>query len=254
MDTFYATAPDGVRIAYDRSGSGPALLLLHGLPGERQRWHTAGYIEPLSQHFTVLTVDARGNGESDHPADPAAYAEERILADILAVADANRADHFSLWGHSFGASITRQLAATNDRVTRAVMAGGVFGPIFTQDAVDPIVAELKPLADAQAAGTLDQLDISPKERAEAASYPFAVVIATLQSLVGWRQIQPDQIHCPLLVYTGTNDHVLGRLENQRPAIEMAGHRLIIFDELDHGQLVDARETVLPVTLPFLLGQ
>jgi pimeloyl-ACP methyl ester carboxylesterase len=256
METQYATAPDGVRIAYDRSGSGPALLLLHGLPGSRQRWHTAGYIEPLGQHFTVIAVDLRGNGESDRPASPAAYAEERILADILAVADASGADHFSLWGHSFGATIVRQVAATSDRVTRAVLAGTVFGPVYRQEEVDPILAEMQPLADAQVAGTLDQLDVemSSEEREEATTYPFAMVMASLQSLVHWRQVQPNQIRCPLLVYTGTNDHVLEKLEAQRAAIEAAGKQLVIFDGLDHGQLVDARKTVLPVVLPFLLQQ
>ncbi len=253
MGTLYTNSPDGVRIAHDRSGSGPTLLLLHGLSGSRQRWHEAGYIEPLSQHFTVITVDVRGHGESDRPTDAAAYAEEFIVADILAVADANGADHFSLWGHSYGATIARQLAATTNRVTGAVMAGGVFGAVYTQEDVDPIVAELTPLADAQAAGTLEQLVISPEEREEAATYPFATVIAALQSLVHWRPIQPNQIQSPLLIYTGTKDHVVERLESQRAAIEAAGQQLLVFDGLDHIQLVDARETILPLVLPFLLG-
>lgn len=42
MKTSYATSPDGTRIAYDVTGEGPTVLLLHGGGHTRQRWHDAG--------------------------------------------------------------------------------------------------------------------------------------------------------------------------------------------------------------------
>ena len=42
----------------------------------------------LARHYRVVTFDGRGNGKSDRPADPAAYAKEEVVADALAVLDA----------------------------------------------------------------------------------------------------------------------------------------------------------------------
>ncbi|HOU13295.1 MAG TPA: hypothetical protein PKZ84_09255 [Anaerolineae bacterium] len=47
MDTLFAISPDGARIAYDRCGAGPAVVLLHGGGGNRQEWHNAGYVSRL---------------------------------------------------------------------------------------------------------------------------------------------------------------------------------------------------------------
>jgi pimeloyl-ACP methyl ester carboxylesterase len=47
MNTLFATSPDGVRVAYDRSGTGPAIVMLHGGGSSRQEWHEAGYVRRL---------------------------------------------------------------------------------------------------------------------------------------------------------------------------------------------------------------
>src|SRR5712691_1202410 len=64
------TAIDGFRLAYERSGSGPAALLLHGWPGDRTDYRA---VAPLvSPAADVIVPDLRGFGESDkHQADPA---------------------------------------------------------------------------------------------------------------------------------------------------------------------------------------
>lgn len=65
--TRFVTSKDGTKIAYDVAGSGPAVILLHGGGQTRQAWHRAGYVERLAKEFTVITLDIRGNGESDVP-------------------------------------------------------------------------------------------------------------------------------------------------------------------------------------------
>ena len=60
---------DGFQLAYDRSGTGGAVVLLHGWPGDRMDYRD---VTPLLSDCTVVVPDLRGFGESDkHPAPPA---------------------------------------------------------------------------------------------------------------------------------------------------------------------------------------
>ena len=127
MNTLFATSPDGLQIAYDRSGSGPAVILLHGGGGNRQEWHIAGYVERLQEYFTVITVDLRGHGESSAPTDPAAYTTGKMAGDILAVADACGFERFTVWGMSFGSNFGRYLAVQSERVAKIVLMGTKMG-------------------------------------------------------------------------------------------------------------------------------
>jgi pimeloyl-ACP methyl ester carboxylesterase len=80
------TAVDGFRLAYDRTGQGPAVLLLHGWPGDRTDYRL---VAPLvSAEADVVVPDLRGFGESDkHQADPAgqynAVAQARSLIGLI---------------------------------------------------------------------------------------------------------------------------------------------------------------------------
>jgi pimeloyl-ACP methyl ester carboxylesterase len=60
---------DGFRLAYEREGTGPAVVLLHGWPGDHADYRA---VTPfLSDHADVLVPDLRGFGASDkHPEDP----------------------------------------------------------------------------------------------------------------------------------------------------------------------------------------
>jgi pimeloyl-ACP methyl ester carboxylesterase len=79
MNTLFTTSLDDTRIAYDRSGAGPALVLLHGGGSRRQEWHDAGYVQRLRDNFTVITLDLRGHGDSDLPTELADYTIDKII-------------------------------------------------------------------------------------------------------------------------------------------------------------------------------
>ena len=70
----FSTSVGGTRIAYDVTGSGSALMLLHGAGKTRRDWHKLGYVERLKDDFTVITADIRGTGDSDHLYDIVDYA------------------------------------------------------------------------------------------------------------------------------------------------------------------------------------
>src|ERR1700753_422020 len=79
-------AVDEFRLAYDRTGSGPAVLLLHGWPGDRTDYPAV--VPPRARPPDVIVPDLRGFGESDkHPAEPArqynAAAQARSIAGLI---------------------------------------------------------------------------------------------------------------------------------------------------------------------------
>jgi pimeloyl-ACP methyl ester carboxylesterase len=163
--TRFAVSKDGTQIAYDVTGSGPFVMLLHGGGQNRRAWHDAGYVSRLAKEFAVITVDLRGNGESDKPANVSEYAIDRLIQDLLAVADACDAHRFTLWGFSYGANIGRYLASRSDRVQAMVHIGIPFGPAtegkFRQLILD-MRAKWLPVIEAERIGKLDLHIRSPK--------------------------------------------------------------------------------------------
>jgi pimeloyl-ACP methyl ester carboxylesterase len=113
---FHVTSADGTRIAYERSGSGPPLVLVHGSLNDHGIW--AAVAPALAQHFTVYAMDRRGRGESGTSSEPEL---ERQFEDVLAVIDAAGAP-VDLIGHSFGAHCALGAAAmAPERVKHLVL-------------------------------------------------------------------------------------------------------------------------------------
>jgi non-heme chloroperoxidase len=104
-----ARAPDGTRLAVYEWGNpaGPEVMLIHGFA----QCHLCfmPQIEALAPHFRVVAFDQRGHGESQQPADPAAYRGGRVWADdIAAVIAAKELRRPVLVGWSMGGRVIRQ--------------------------------------------------------------------------------------------------------------------------------------------------
>ena len=113
------TSRDGTRIAYWRTGQGPALLLVHGATADHSRWET---VLPLFEpHVTVYAMDRRGRGSSGDAAD---YRIEEEGADVAAVVEAV-ADATSgpvdVLGHSYGGLCVLEAMTQTGRIRRAVL-------------------------------------------------------------------------------------------------------------------------------------
>jgi pimeloyl-ACP methyl ester carboxylesterase len=116
----------GHRRAFVRAGSGPALLLLHGIGNNCQTW--AGVIGRLAETHTVIAPDLLGHGESDKPrGDYSIAAYANAMRDLLTVLDIERA---TVVGHSLGGGIALQFAYQfPERCERLVLVGsGGLGP------------------------------------------------------------------------------------------------------------------------------
>jgi pimeloyl-ACP methyl ester carboxylesterase len=115
---------DGVRVAWEQFGSGsPTILFMPTWSLVHSRCWKA-QVPYLARHFRVVTFDPRGNGASDRPSDPAAYAESEFAADALAVMDATDTERAGVVCWSRGAQRTLLLAAEHpERVLGTVFIG-----------------------------------------------------------------------------------------------------------------------------------
>jgi pimeloyl-ACP methyl ester carboxylesterase len=102
----HTTAPDGTEIHYDVTGSGPAVVLIHGITDSSADW--APIDERLAVDHTVVTLDLRGHGQSGDAAD---YSPLTMAADLAAVVEAAGVAAPLMIGHSLGAVVATAYAA-----------------------------------------------------------------------------------------------------------------------------------------------
>jgi pimeloyl-ACP methyl ester carboxylesterase len=107
------TSQDGTRIAYDKVGKGPALVLINGALAGRSS--AAELAKLLASDFTVYSYDRRGRGDS---ADTRPYSVQREVEDLAALIDsAGGSAH--VYGKSSGACLAVQAAASlGDKVEK----------------------------------------------------------------------------------------------------------------------------------------
>lgn len=109
----------GMKVHLQRSGTGPALLLLHGLVGSARNWKEN--VSYLSRHATVYAIDLFNMGESERVAGLDAGLEATadglaLLMDSLGIAEAD------ISGHSHGGAVAMMLAARHpDRVRKLIL-------------------------------------------------------------------------------------------------------------------------------------
>ena len=115
---------NGIRAAYQVTGSGLPILFLHGFPRTQRTWEQI--IPALAGQFTLVTCDRRGYGDTDRPADLASMTCETITSDHLALIDHLGYESFLVVGHDKGAAPARRLALENPaRVKGLVILDGM---------------------------------------------------------------------------------------------------------------------------------
>jgi len=136
---------NGTRLHYERSGSGPTLLFLHGFTLDRRMW--ARQVGALSPRFSTITYDARGFGRSSMPGG----APYRHFEDAAALCDHLGVKKVVAIGHSIGAHQMLELAlARPDLVVGlvSVCMSGLAGIPFPDD-VTKMFGEIRSAARSQ---------------------------------------------------------------------------------------------------------
>ncbi|MDB1087019.1 alpha/beta hydrolase [Streptomyces sp. ACA25] len=160
------TSADGTRIAVDRSGAGPALVLVSGALGSRL--FPEPLVPALEPHFTVYSYDRRGRNDSgDNPP----YAVGREIEDLAAVIEDAGGSAF-LHGMSSGAVLALRAAAAGLPVTQLTL----YEPPFLTDDSRP------PLPD-DYVQRLDEL-IAAGQRGEAVTYFMTMAVGVPEEFLG----------------------------------------------------------------------
>jgi 3-oxoadipate enol-lactonase len=117
------TMVNGVELFYAEVGAGEPVLLHHGYTGAHDVF--LNEIAPrLADRYRCIVMDARGAGESAHPAD--GYTIEQYVLDVIGLADALGLDRFTYVGHSMGGGIGMQLALEHtDRLNKLVLVAPI---------------------------------------------------------------------------------------------------------------------------------
>lgn len=109
---------NGVNLHYLQSGSGPDLVMLHGLSGNLAVWHLR-MVPLLQDRWRMTTYDLRGHGNSSVP--PSGYSTRDMAQDLLALMDALAIDSADLLGHSFGADVALHFALLHPHRARRLI-------------------------------------------------------------------------------------------------------------------------------------
>ncbi|WP_089102620.1 alpha/beta fold hydrolase [Streptomyces hyaluromycini] len=116
---------DGTSIYYERHGSGPAILFVHGSGGHHAAWWQQ--VAALREEFTVVTVDLRGFGKSD--SSMAEFDGQDFPGDVVAVLDQEDITDAMLVGQSIGSVAALRAALLRPERVSSVVLGHSLGGI-----------------------------------------------------------------------------------------------------------------------------
>jgi pimeloyl-ACP methyl ester carboxylesterase len=112
---------DGTRIAYEKTGHGPPLVIIGGSLGDHRFYMPLA--AELADHHTVYNFDRRGRGQSG---DTQPYAVERELDDLAALI-AEAGEPVLVYGHSAGSALALHAAAAGLNIARLALADPPYG-------------------------------------------------------------------------------------------------------------------------------
>lgn len=128
MNTKTFTSEDGLTIAYHEVVTGDQscpIILHHGFSANTvHEWVETGIIaalEPLGRQ--VLSIDARGHGQSDKPHDEKYYGEAKMARDVKKLADLEGLTQYDFAGYSMGGVVASIMGTIEPRIRRLIIAG-----------------------------------------------------------------------------------------------------------------------------------
>jgi pimeloyl-ACP methyl ester carboxylesterase len=248
----------GHRVSYRRAGSGPALLLLHGITDSSATWE--GVAPALAEHFTLIAPDLLGHGESATPrGDYSLGAHASGARDVLTALGIERA---TVVGHSLGGGIAMQFAYQfPERCERLVLvsSGGLGREVHLllraaslpgADYVLPALTSNRLIGVGRGVGgLLKRLRLSPGEDLQVLANGFASLdnagsrqafLHTVRAVIdpsGQRVSAQDRLGLagllPSLIVWGERDSIIPVEHGAEAHEAMPGSRFEVFPDAGH---------------------
>jgi 3-oxoadipate enol-lactonase len=253
-----------IQSAFSVEGSGPPLVLIHGIGASRHSWD--GLIRRLRGDFRCVSYDLRGHGLSPTPVPP--YRLDDLVLDLERLRNELGLERMHLAGHSLGGMIGPAYAR---RFPERVLSLGLFSTAAfrTEDdsaKVKGVVAAMRAKGIAPVLETLKDRWFTP----EFAAREPAIIERRMQQVIDTdkdvflsvfdiyadTEMSPwlHEIRHPSLVLTGENDGGCNPRLNKQIAAAMPDAELVILPVLRHAILLEAPETVAAPVLAFLRRQ
>jgi pimeloyl-ACP methyl ester carboxylesterase len=113
----------------------PPAIFLHGFPESHRTWRDL--VPLLSDKVRMIMPDLRGFGDSDRPQEVEAYATDKLIADVFALADALGTEKFALVGHDWGGAIAWAAATKGEpRISRLAIINSPHPLIFQKSLIE----------------------------------------------------------------------------------------------------------------------
>jgi pimeloyl-ACP methyl ester carboxylesterase len=232
----------GQKINYVEAGSGPTVILLHGLGGSWQAWHFN--IGPLAEKFHVIVPDQIGFGKSDKPL---VNYRIRTYVDFLdQFCKQLKIERATLIGNSMGGWIAAAFtAAFPDRVDKLVLvdAAGYAPPkdfdMRTLYRLNPTTREgMKSLAAKvfYNKAFLTDAAIEQAMAARLAAGDGYTIQSISESIIRGEDFLDDAVKTikrPTLIVWGRQDGLVALSEGERFNKDIAGSKLVVIDQCGH---------------------
>lgn len=265
----------GRPVTYAQAGTGPVLLLVHGMGGGYENWREV--IGPLARNYTVVAPDLPGHGASaPSSGDYSVGALAVGLRDLLL---ALGHEHATLVGHSLGGGIAMQLAYQFPELAErlVLVSSGGLGPevslvlraaalpgselwitasAWTACWLGPAVG--RGLAAVRFRPSPATVDVARGYASLADSGRRTAFLATLRSVInvgGQRIDASDRLYLtagmPTLIVWGQRDSIIPVSHGERAHAAILGSRLEIFDGVGHIPHLEAPERFVTALERFL---
>ncbi len=251
-----------VDVSYRIEGAGPPLYMVHGIGSRKITWD--GIIPVLRDHFTCVSYDLRGHGES--PVPPVPYTLTQLVEDLEALRAKLGHEQIHVVGHSLGGMIGPAYAHAHPNRTLSVgllstAAGrtdedraklqGVISAMEEQGIV-PVLSTLvaRWYTDEFIAARPDLIETRIKQVNDTPDDVFLSVfhIYAETEMAPWLH----EVACPCLVLTGELDGACSPRHNMFMAELLPDSELVILDNIKHSILIEGPERVGPPVRDFLL--
>ena len=118
----HITADDGVKLAYEETGSGAPVVFVHEFAGDTASWEPQ--LRAFGRRYRAIAYNARGYPPSDVPPEPTSYSQDRARLDILAVLDGLGIEKAHIVGLSMGGFATLHFGIRHAGRARSITVAG----------------------------------------------------------------------------------------------------------------------------------